>query len=57
MIQISDESMRMLMDRVKSDKIEVHIEFTTENTSIDIQPWEPIKLSCPYACEVKNEIN
>lgn len=55
MMQITEEYVRMLIDRVKNDNIEVHMEFTTENTIIEIQPWKPIKMSCPYGREVKND--
>ena len=55
MIQISEECICMLLDRVKKDSIEVHMEFTTENTIIEIQPWKPIEMSCPYGREVKND--
>lgn len=49
MIQISDESLNMLIDRVVKDQIEVHIEMTPENISIEIQPWKPYEMKCPYA--------
>ena len=55
MIQISEESIRMLIDSVKNDKIEVHMEFMPENTIIEIQPWKPIEMSCPYGREAKHE--
>lgn len=55
MIQISEESIRMLIDSVKNDKIEVHMEFAPENTIIEIQPWKPIEMRCPYGREVKND--
>ena len=49
MIQISDENFNMLVDRVVKDKVEVHIEFTPETTSIEIMPWKPYEMKCPYA--------
>jgi len=49
MIQISYESIEMLVDRVVKDHIEVHMEFTPENTTVEIQPWKPYELKCPYA--------
>ena len=49
MIQISDESLNMLIDRVVKDQVEVHIAFTPENTSIEIMPWKPYEMKCPYA--------
>lgn len=49
MTEISDESINMLIDRVVKDQIEVHIEMTPENISIDIQPWKPYEMKCPYA--------
>lgn len=49
MIQLSDESFNMLVDRVVKDKIEVHLEFTPENISIEIMPWKPYEMKCPYA--------
>lgn len=48
MIQISDELFEMLINRVIEDKIEVHLEFTPENTTIEIQPWKPFEYKCPY---------
>ena len=48
MIQISDEMFEMLINRVVEDKIEVHLEFTPENTTIEIQPWKPYEMKCPY---------
>ena len=55
MKQTPEEYMRMLIDRVKNDKVEVHMEFTPENTIIEIQPWEPIEMSCTYGRKVKND--
>ena len=49
MIQINEDSINMLIDRVVKNQIEVHIEVTPENTSIDIQPWKPYEMKCPYA--------
>lgn len=48
MIQISDETFEMLINRVIKDQIEVHLEFTPENTTIEIQPWKPFEYKCPY---------
>lgn len=48
MIQISYDSIEMLIDRVVKDHIEVHIEVTPENTTIEIQPWKPFEYRCPY---------
>lgn len=48
MMNISVEVLQNLIDRVVKDKIEVHIEMTPENTTIDIQPWKPIEMRCPY---------
>lgn len=48
MIQISEEWLNMLMDRVVKDKIEVHVEFTQDTTSVDIMPWKPYEMKCPY---------
>lgn len=49
MIQMHEESLKMLIDRVVKDQIEVHIEFTPETTSVDIMPWKPYEMKCPYA--------
>ena len=49
MTEISDESINTLIDRVVKDQIEVHIEMTPENISINIQPWKPYEMKCPYA--------
>ena len=51
MIQIHEESIKMLIDRVVKDKIEVHLEFTPESTIVEIQPWKPYEMKCPYAKE------
>lgn len=48
MINIQTQELNNLIDRVIKDKIEVHIEVTPENTTIDIQPWKPIEMRCPY---------
>lgn len=49
MIQISEEWLNMLMDRVVKDKIEVHVEFTPDTTSVEMMPWKPYEMKCPYA--------
>lgn len=48
MMNISIETFQNLIDRVVKDKVEVHIEMTSENVTVDVQPWEPIKMHCPY---------
>lgn len=55
MIQIDEHSIQMLIDRVVKDKVEVHLDFTPENTTIDIQPWKPYEMRCPYGREADNE--
>ena len=55
MIQIDEHSIQMLIDRVVKDKVEVHLDFTPENTTIDIQPWKPYEMRCPYGREVEHE--
>lgn len=56
MIQIEEHCIQMLMDRVVRDKVEIHLEFTPENTTIDIQPWKPYEMRCPYAKDTKTEV-
>lgn len=53
MIQIDE--LQMLIDIVVKDRVEVHLEFTPENTTIDIQPWKPYEMHCPYGREVEHE--
>lgn len=55
MIQISDEMFEMLINKVIKDKIEVHLEFTPENTIIEIQPWKPFEYRCPYVGETSDD--
>lgn len=47
MIKISAEAMRELLDRVK-DGYEVHMRFTEEETEIEVMPWKPFEMKCPY---------
>lgn len=47
MIPISSEAVRELLDRVK-DGYEVHIRVTEEETEIEVMPWEPVEMKCPY---------
>jgi hypothetical protein len=49
MIPVHEDCIKMLVDRVVKDQIEVHIEMTSENISVDIQPWKPYEMKCPYA--------
>lgn len=49
MIPVHEDCIKMLIDRVVKDQIEVHIEVSPENTSINIQPWKPYEIKCPYA--------
>lgn len=55
MIQISDEMFERLINRVIKDQIEVRLEFTPENTTIDIQPWKPFIYRCPFIGEANND--
>ena len=55
MINIQTQELNNLIDRVIKDKIEVHIEVTPDNTTIDIQPWKPIEMHCPYGRAGENE--
>ena len=47
MIQISAEWLDQLMDIVREGN-EVHIEFTPDETRINIMPWKPFDYKCPY---------
>jgi len=47
MIQISEEWIDKLIETVKQGN-EVHIEFTPEETRIEIMPWKPFEYKCPY---------
>ena len=57
MIQIEEHIIQMLVNRVVRDKVEIHLEFTPETTTIDIQPWKPLEMHCPYGREVEHETN
>lgn len=52
-IQISEEFYEKLMQMVKEGN-EVHIEFTPDETRIDVMPWKPFDYKCPYH-EVKQD--
>ena len=52
MIQISEEWMDKLIETVKQGN-EVHLEFTPEETRIEVMPWKPFKYNCPYKGEVE----
>ena len=47
MIQVSEEWMDKLIETVKQGN-EVHLEFTPEETRIEVMPWEPFEYKCPY---------
>lgn len=47
MIQISEEWMDKLIETVKQGN-EVHLEFTPEETRIEVMPWNPITYDCPF---------
>ena len=38
-----------LVDRVVADKVEVQITIEPERTEVNIQPWKPYEMKCPYA--------
>lgn len=56
MIQISEEWMDKLIEMVKQGN-EVHLEFTPEETRIEIIPWRPITYNCPFKRGDKDETN
>ena len=47
-MNISIDEFQSMIDRVVKDEIEIHIEMTPENVTIDVQPWRPIEMRCPY---------
>ena len=47
MIQLSKEAVNKLLDKVK-DGYEVHMRFTEEETEIEVMPWKPFEMKCPY---------
>ena len=56
MIQISEEWMDKLIEMVKQGN-EVHLEFTPEETRIEVMPWKPITYDCPFKRGDKDETN
>lgn len=56
MIQISKEAMHELLDKVK-DGYEVHMRFTEEETEIEVMPWKPFEMKCPYGKGEQDGIN
>ena len=44
-----------LVRRVVEDKIEVQITIEPDRTEINIQPWIPSEMKCPYANGAKEE--
>ena len=44
-----------LVRRVVEDKIEVQITIEPDRTEINIQPWKPYEMKCPYANGAKEE--
>ena len=47
MIGISQEWLEILLDMVKQGN-EVHLEFTPDETHIEVMPWKPFEYKCPY---------
>ena len=47
MIQLTEDSLDKLMEIVKEGN-EVHIEYTPDETRIEIIPWQPYEFQCPY---------
>ena len=47
MIQICMEYLEKLLEFVKEGN-EVHLEFTPEETRIEVMPWKPFEYKCPY---------
>lgn len=42
------ELIREQIGRVKTENVEVQVVLEPERTEIIVQPWEPIRMSCPY---------
>lgn len=47
MIQITAEVFKALMDKA-SEGFEVHIRLTQDETEVEIMPWKPFEMKCPY---------
>lgn len=47
MIQITAEAFKALMDKA-SEGFEVHIRLTQDETEVEIMPWKPFEMKCPY---------
>lgn len=53
MTKIDLETLEMLIDRVRDDKIEVRLEIASDdNTTLDIYPWESLRtIQMPFNLE------
>ena len=47
MIQITAEAFKALMDKA-NEGFEVHIRLTQDETEVEIIPWKPFEMKCPY---------
>ena len=45
-----------LVKRVVAEKIEVQITIEPDRTEINIQPWKPYEMKCPYANGAKEGV-
>lgn len=52
MIQIEEKSVDKLLEMVKQGN-EIHLEFTPDETRIEVMPWKPFEYKCPYKEEGK----
>ena len=43
-----DALIKGLIDRVKTEQVEVQMTLEPERTEIIIQPWKEIEMKCPY---------
>lgn len=44
-----------LIDRVVSENVEINVTIQPDRTEVNIQPWKPFEMKCPYDNGKKNK--
>lgn len=45
-----------LIDRVVTDKVEIQVTIEPDRIEVNIQPWKPYEMKCPYGNTPKEDV-